>query len=128
LTGVMDASSAHVRPATRADVPGIVSVSNSSTLPGEDFGFGGGMGSPFHDVSTLVAVWQDPNLVQGEGVWVAEMGKRIVGCVTVEDRGCELEAAAHFLQFDNQGKGLLALPVTQKGGPNTPAPTAPRGT
>ena len=107
----MDASSAHVRPATRADVPGIVSVSNSSTLPGEDFGFGGGMESPFHDVSTLVAVWQDPNLVQGEGVWVAEMGDRIVGCVTVEDRGCELELVNIGVPLQLQGRGVGTLLV-----------------
>jgi GNAT superfamily N-acetyltransferase len=106
LTGVMDASSAHVRPATRADVPGIVSVSNSSTLPGEDLGFGGGMESPFHDVSTLVAVRQDPNLVQGEAVWVAEMGNRIVGCVTVEDRGCELELVNIDVPLQLQGRGV----------------------
>ena len=107
----MDASSAHVRPATRADVPGIVSVSNSSTLPGEDFGFGGGMESPFHDVSTLVAVWQDANLVQGEGVWVAEMGDRIVGCVTVEDRGCELELVNINVPLQLQGRGVGTLLV-----------------
>jgi ribosomal protein S18 acetylase RimI-like enzyme len=111
LTDVVDASSAHVRPATRADVPGIVSVSNSSTLPGEDLGFGGGMESPFHDVSTLVAVWQDPNLVQGEAVWVAEMGNRIVGCVTVEDRGRELELVNINVPLELQGRGVGTLLV-----------------
>ena len=86
------ASDVHVRPATRADAPGIVWVSTSSILPGEDVGFGGRMDSPFHDASMLAAVWQDPNVVQGEEVLVAEMDGRIVGCATVEDRGSELEA------------------------------------
>lgn len=63
----------HVRPATRADAPGIVWVSNSSILPGEDVGFGGSMDSPFHDTSTLLSAWRDPNLVHGEEVLVAEM-------------------------------------------------------
>ena len=49
------------------------------------------MDSPFHDASMLAAVWQDPNVVQGEEVLVAEMDGRIVGCATVEDRGRELE-------------------------------------
>ena len=80
-----------VRPATRADAPGIVWVSNSSVLPGEDAGFGGGIDSPFHDASALAALWRDPNVVGGEEVLVAEMGGRIVGCATVEDRGGELE-------------------------------------
>src|SRR5262249_728354 len=83
------AADVHVRRATRADVPGIVWVSTSSILPGEDVGFGGAMDSPFRDVSMLAAVWQDPNVVQGEEVLVAEMDGRIVGCATVEDRGSE---------------------------------------
>ena len=85
------AGDVHVRPATRADAPGIVWVSHSSILPGEDAGFGGGIDSPFHDASMLAALWRDPNLVQGEEVLVAEMDGRLVGCVTVEDRGGELE-------------------------------------
>ena len=76
-----------------------------------DFGFGGGLESPFHDVSTLVAVWQDPNFVLGEAVWVAEMGDRIVGCVTVEDRGCELELVNISVPLELQGRGLGTLLV-----------------
>jgi hypothetical protein len=41
-------------------------VSNSSILPGEDVGFGGGIDSPFHDASMLAALWRDPNVVGGE--------------------------------------------------------------
>src|SRR5215813_10566699 len=85
------ACNVHVRPATRADAPGIVWVSNSSILPGEDVGFGGSMDSPFHDTPALLSAWRDPNLVQGEAVLVAEMDGRIVGCVTVDDKGPELD-------------------------------------
>src|SRR5579863_7872791 len=49
----------HVRPATRADAPGIAQVSNSSVVPGEDAGFGGGTDSPFRDASVLVAIRAD---------------------------------------------------------------------
>jgi hypothetical protein len=41
-------------------------VSNSSVLPGEGVGFGGGIDSPFHDASMLAALWRDPNVVGGE--------------------------------------------------------------
>ena len=107
----VDASSVHVRPAARADVPGIVWVSNSSILPGEDVGFGGGLGSPFHDGATLEAAWREPNFVQGEEVWVAEMGERIVGCVTVEDRRCELEVVNINVPLQLQGRGLGTILV-----------------
>jgi hypothetical protein len=56
----VNASSVHVRPATRADLPGIVWASNSSTLPNEDVGFGGSMNSPFRDVSALAAPGGSP--------------------------------------------------------------------
>jgi predicted N-acetyltransferase YhbS len=95
-----------VRPATRADASGIVWVSNSSILPGEDAGFGGGIDSLFHDASVLAALWQDPNVVQGEEVLVAEMDGRIVGCVTVEDRGSELELVDIDVPLQLQGKGI----------------------
>ena len=105
------ADDVHVRPATRADAPGIVWVSNSSILPGEDVGFGGGLDSPFHDASTLAAVWQDPNVVQGEEVLVAEMDGRIVGCVTVEDRGDELELVSIQVPLQLQGRGIGTMLV-----------------
>ena len=97
----------HVRPATRADAPGIVWVSNSSILPGEDVGFGGGIDSPFHDASTLAALWRDPNVVQGEEVLVAEMDGRIVGCVTVEDRGGELELVKSTSRYSFRAEGSV---------------------
>jgi ribosomal protein S18 acetylase RimI-like enzyme len=101
----------HVRSATRADAPGIVWVSNSSILPDEDVGFGGSMDSPFHDTSTLLSGWCDPNLVQGEEVLVAEMDGRIVGCVTVEDRGRELELINIDVPLELQGRGIGTMLV-----------------
>jgi N-acetylglutamate synthase-like GNAT family acetyltransferase len=105
------ASGVHVRPATRADAPGIVWVSNSSILPGEDVGFGGGMDSPFRDASVLAAVWRDPNVVHEEEVLVAEMDGRIVGCVTVEDRGGELELVNIDVPLQLQGRGIGTILV-----------------
>jgi N-acetylglutamate synthase-like GNAT family acetyltransferase len=105
------ASDIHVRPATRADAPGIVRVSNSSIVPGEDVGFGGGLDSPFRDASVLAAVWQDPNVVQGEEVLVAETDGRIVGCVTVEDRGRELELVNIDVPLQLQGRGIGTILV-----------------
>jgi predicted N-acetyltransferase YhbS len=107
----VQASDVHVRPATRADAPGIVSVFDSSILPGEDIGFGGSMDSPFHDASELAAVWQDPNVVDGEEVLVAEMDGRIVGCVTVEDRPAELELVNIDVPLDLQGRGIGTILV-----------------
>src|SRR5690348_14577970 len=71
------AGDVHVRPAARADAPGIVRVPNSSVLPGGDAGFGGGMDSPFRDTSMLLPAWRDPDVVRGEEVPVAEMDGRI---------------------------------------------------
>jgi predicted N-acetyltransferase YhbS len=101
----------HVRPATRADAPAIVRVSNSSIRPGEDVGFGGGLDSPFHDASVLAAVWRDPNIVRGEEVLVAEMDGRIVGCATIEDRGDELELVNIDVPLRLQGRGVGTILV-----------------
>lgn len=80
-----------VREAKRDDIQGIVRVSSTSILPNEDVGFGGGPGSTFHDSTKLASLWKDPNMVGREEVLVAKMGKRLVGCVTIQDRGHELE-------------------------------------
>src|SRR5690349_1772918 len=95
----------HVRPATRADAPGIVRVSNSSILPGEDAGFGAGMDSPFRDTSMLLSAWRDPNLVQGEEVLVAEMDGRIVGCVTVETKDANSSWSASTFRASFRAEG-----------------------
>jgi GNAT superfamily N-acetyltransferase len=81
-------------------------VCNSCILPGEDAGFGGGLDSPFHDALVLAALWQDPNVVLGEEVLVAEMDGRIVGWVTVEDRGGELELVNIAVPLPLQGQGI----------------------
>lgn len=81
-------------------------MSNSSILPGEDAGFGGGMDSPFSDAAALAAVWRDPNVVQGEEVLVAELDGQIVGCVTVEDREGVLELVTINVPRQLQGQGI----------------------
>ena len=84
---------------------------HSSILPGEDAGFGGGLESPFRDASMLAAVWRDPNIVQGEQVLVAEITGRIVGVVTVEDRGDELELVNIDVAMQLQGRGIGTILV-----------------
>jgi len=69
------------------------------------------MDSPFHDASVLAAVWQDPNVVQGEEVLVAEMDGRIVGCATVEERGSELELVNIDVPLPLQGRGIGTMLV-----------------
>jgi N-acetylglutamate synthase-like GNAT family acetyltransferase len=95
-----------VRRATREDIPGIIWVSTASILPNEDVGFGGGMGSPFQDAKRLASSWKEPNIVQGREVLVAEMGGRVVGCVTVEDRGATLELVNIDVPMELQGRGI----------------------
>ena len=105
------AGDVHVRAAVRADAPGIVWVSNSSLLPGEDAGFGGRMDSPFGDTSALVLAWSDPNVVQGQEVLVAGLGGRIVGFVTVQDTGRELELVNIDVPLELQGRGIGTMLV-----------------
>ena len=95
-----------VRNATREDIPGIVWVSNTSLLPNEDVGFGGGLGSPFHDVIRLASSWREPNTVRGQEVFVAELDGRVVGCVTLEDRGTALELVNIDVPMELQGRGI----------------------
>jgi predicted N-acetyltransferase YhbS len=111
LTEQARADDVRVRPATRADAPGIVRVSTSSIIPGEDAGFGSGLDSPFRDASVLAAAWREPNIVQGEEVLVADMGGRVVGCVTVEDRGRELELVNIDVLLQLQGRGIGTMLV-----------------
>jgi ribosomal protein S18 acetylase RimI-like enzyme len=94
-----------VRKATRGDIPGIVWVSEKSIIPGEDIGFGGS-NSPFHDASRLASLWEEPNIVRGEEVLVAEMDAQIVGCVTIQDRGAELELVNIDVPLELQGRGI----------------------
>jgi len=96
-----------IRPAKREDIPAIVMVSTSSIAEGEDAGFGTpGSEGTFTDVRRLSAAWQEPNLVRGEEVIVAETDGHVVGCVTVEDRGGELELIDIDVAGDYQGRGI----------------------
>ena len=79
----------------------------------------GDMDSPFRDTSMLLSAWRDPNVVRGEEVLVAEMDGRIVGCVTVEDKGRELELVNIDVPRELQGRGIgtmLVRSVEQRAG------------
>ena len=96
-----------VRPATRADIPAVVRVSNSSVSEQEDSGFGTPRSeSPFADVARLSAAWRDPNRVRGEEVLVAELDDGVVGCVTIEDRGPDLELINIDVPQELQRRGI----------------------
>ena len=102
----MDKPNIHVRPAKKTDIPGIVLVCNSSILPGEDIGFGGGTPGPFQDASKLASVWKEPNTVEKNEIWVAEMDGRIVGVTRIEDKGGELELVDIDVLRELQGQGI----------------------
>ncbi len=103
----MEQLNVRVRPGTRNDILNIVWVSNKSILPGEDIGFGGGLGSPFLDASKLAFAWQEPNIVNGHEALVAEMdGRGVVGYATIEDRGHELELVDIDVPLELQGLGI----------------------
>src|SRR5881296_2308852 len=100
-------SGIRLRPASRADIPAIVAISNSSIDEEEDIGFGTPRSElVFSDVERLSAAWQDPNLVREEAVWTAELDGRVVGCVTVEDRGDALELVNIDVPRELQGRGI----------------------
>src|SRR2546428_1084317 len=96
-----------LRPARRRDVFAIVMISNSSVDEGEDIGFGTPRSElVFSDARRLSAAWKDPNFVREEEVWLAELDGRVVGCVTVEDRGEALELINIDVPRDLQGRGI----------------------
>lgn len=98
---------AHVRPATRADVPAIVSVVTTSVSEEELRDHGGlDYGSPFREVARLSAVWCEPNSVGTEQIFVAEMDGAVVGVVAVEDRGSELELVDIDVAREHRGRGV----------------------
>src|SRR5881628_4166763 len=100
-------SGIRLRPASRADIPAIVAISNSSIDEEESIGFGTPRSElVFSDVERLSAAWQDPNFVREEAVWMAELDGRIVGCVTVEDRGEALELVNIDVPRELQGRGI----------------------
>src|SRR5256712_13757721 len=96
-----------LRPARRRDVFAIVMISNSSVDEEEDIGFGTPRSeSVFSDARRLSAAWEDPNFVREEEVWLAELHGRVVGCVTVEDRGEALELINIDVPRSLQGRGI----------------------
>lgn len=96
-----------VRPATREDIPALVLISNTSVGEDEDAGFGTPRSeSLFSDPRWLSAVWEEPNRVRGEEVLVAVLDDRIVGLVTIEDRGPDLELINIDIAKDLQGRGI----------------------
>ncbi len=96
-----------VRPARRDDIPAIVAVSVSSASEKEEVGFGRPRSEQtFADVGRLTAAWRDPNLVRGEEVLLAELDGRVVGCVTLEDRGESLELVNIDVLRELQGQGI----------------------
>src|SRR2546422_10499625 len=100
-------SGIRLRPASRGDIPAIVAISNSSIDEEENIGFGTPRSElVFSDVERLSAAWQDPNLVGQEAVWMAELDGRIVGCVTVEDRGEALELVNIDVPRELRGRGI----------------------
>ncbi len=81
-----------VRAATRDDIPAIVAVETTSVTPEEVAGFGTpGTTNPFRDERRLAAAWADPNHVGNQEVFVADVGGRVVGFLTLQDRGEDLE-------------------------------------
>jgi len=96
-----------LRPATRTDIPENVAVASTSTSPAEKEGFGApSPDSPFHDPGRLEAAWQEPNVVRGEELLVAEWEGRVVGCTTIEDRGEALELINIDVLRELQGRGI----------------------
>jgi ribosomal protein S18 acetylase RimI-like enzyme len=96
-----------VRPATREDIPALVRISNTSVAEDEDAGFGTPRSeSLFSDPRWLSAVWEEPNRVRGEELFVAVVDDEIAGFVTTEDRGPELELINIEVTKDLQGRGI----------------------
>lgn len=96
-----------VRPASRKDIPEIVEISTTAVTDEEVVGFGTPSSTnPFEDVGRLNAAWREPNLVRGQEVLVAEREGRLVGLVTVEDRGPVLELVNIDVPKSLHGQGV----------------------
>ena len=99
--------SVRIRPARREDIPSIVWISNSSVTEEEDVGFGTPSSeSTFSDAEKLSAAWGEPNRIHGQEVLVADVDGRVVGCVTLEDRGPDLELINIDVPRELQGRGI----------------------
>ena len=100
-------SGIRLRPATRQDIPAIVMISNSSVDEAKDIGFGTPRSElVFSDEDRLSAAWEDPNFVREEEVWLADIDGRVVGYVTVQDRGEALELINIDVPRILQGRGI----------------------
>jgi len=95
------------RPAKREDVPAIVMISGTSVSAEEVTGFGTSVAeSLYGDIDRLVSAWIEPNRVGSEEILVAEIDRRVVGCVKIEDRGEELELVDIDVLREMQGRGI----------------------
>jgi len=96
-----------VRPANRNDIPRIASVCLSSVSDEEVRGFGKPASELlFANADRLESQWREANRVGSEEVFVAELSGSLVGCVTIEDRGEELELVDIDIQRENQHQGV----------------------
>jgi ribosomal protein S18 acetylase RimI-like enzyme len=100
-----------IRSAKPDDIPAIVECANSSATEEEEVGFGTPFSQrTFNDVARLSAAWQEPNVVGSDGgveeVIVAETNGRVIGYVTVEDRGEDLELVNIDVRREQQGRGI----------------------
>jgi RimJ/RimL family protein N-acetyltransferase len=96
-----------VRDASRRDIAGIVAAAATSIADGEDVGFGTtGSGASFTDPEALAAAWEEPNVVGGQEVVVADLDGTAVGYATLEDRGEALELVNIDVRGDLQGRGI----------------------
>ncbi|MCI4352568.1 MAG: GNAT family N-acetyltransferase [Thermoplasmata archaeon] len=96
-----------VRPATREDIPALVRCATSSTTESEGVGFGRPWSQQtFTDEGRLAAAWHEPNRAGGEEIFVAEVGRRVVGYVTLENRGEILELNNIDVSRDHQRRGI----------------------
>ncbi len=85
----------------------MVMISRTSVADEEDAGFGYPIAeSLFGNADKLRAAWTDPNRVGSEEILIAEVDRRVVGLVKVEDRGEELELVDIDVARELQGRGI----------------------
>jgi ribosomal protein S18 acetylase RimI-like enzyme len=96
-----------IRPAAREDIAGLVICATTSTREEEDVGFGRPWSErTFTDARRLSAAWKEPNRAEDEEIYVAELEGRVVGYVTMQDRGKELELVHINVANGYQGQGI----------------------
>ncbi|MFZ1023221.1 MAG: GNAT family N-acetyltransferase [Thermoplasmata archaeon] len=96
-----------IRPAERSDIPALVRCATTSVNESEDIGFGRPWSErTFTDSGRLSAEWLEPNRAGTEEIFVGEAEGKVVGYVTVEDRGEALELNTIEVAGDYQGRGF----------------------